>query len=175
MKKVLLHICCGICAYAAIERLVAEGFCVEGYFYNPNIDSLEEYQKRSAVAAQVCELASCLLHESAYEPHGWNYISRAHSADREGGARCLLCYRLRLIQAYEMMKQCGCDFFTTTLTISPHKKSSTIIALGQEIAGAQFLPIDFKKQDGFKRSIDAAKKYNFYRQNYCGCVYSKRT
>jgi ribonuclease HII len=173
MKKVLLHICCGVCAYAAIERLNAEGLRVEGFFYNPNIDTPEEYQKRLDVAKQVNRITSSVLHEAAYEPDVWLTACQAYKDEPEGGKRCLLCYTMRLQKAYDVMKQYACDFLSTTLTISPHKKSTTIISIGRQIAGTHFLPEDFKKKDGFKQSIEAAKKFNFYRQNYCGCAYSK--
>jgi predicted adenine nucleotide alpha hydrolase (AANH) superfamily ATPase len=157
-----------------IGRLKEEGFCVAGFYFNPNIHPEEEYQKRKNIVEQLKEICKVEINEGKYKSAEWFVNCKAYSAEPQGGRRCLLCYRMRLAETLELAKKLNFDYITTTLTISPHKNSKEIIALGKELAGDIFLNIDFKKQDGFKKTIELAKKYNFYRQTYCGCVYSIR-
>ncbi|MEI8350477.1 MAG: epoxyqueuosine reductase QueH [Candidatus Omnitrophota bacterium] len=172
MKKILLHICCGICAAWCIERLKKEGFVVEGFFYNPNIHPRDEYLRRHEAAKKICSLSNITLHDGECEPSMWLYMCEAYKSEAEGGKRCLLCYEMRLNATMRQAQNLGCDFFTTTLTISPHKKSSAIITIGNRIGGAYFLSIDFKKESGFMYTMQMAKQHELYRQHYCGCVYS---
>ena len=172
MKKVLLHICCGVCAFASIERLKNEGYEVTGFFYNPNIHPLGEYKRRREVLSVVRESSGIEIIEGEYIPKEWFALCRHLKDEPEGGARCSICYGMRLKKTFSLSRELGFDYFTTTLTISPHKKSKVIFDIGKNIGGDKFLAIDFKKKDGFKRTNEIAKKYNVYRQNYCGCVYS---
>lgn len=172
MKKVLLHICCGVCASVAIKRLKEEGFYVSGFFFNPNIHPQAEYNKRKANLKIIKKIFGIEIIEGLYEPKQWFKFTRVYAREKEGGKRCSICYALRLRESFLLCRNKGFDFFTTTLTISPHKKSSTISTIGKKIGGTYFLERDFKKKDGFKEAMIFAKKYDLYRQNYCGCIYS---
>ncbi|MFA5270840.1 MAG: epoxyqueuosine reductase QueH [Candidatus Omnitrophota bacterium] len=174
MKKVLLHVCCGVCAVYCIQRLTEEGYYVESFFYNPNIHPESEYLKRKTAADEVTVITKTKLIEGPYEPAIWFNECKNYKDSKEGGQRCLICYRIRLARTREEATSRGFDFFTTTLTVSPHKNSKDITTIGREAGSSEFLPIDFKKQDGFKKTLELAKKHNLYRQNYCGCLYSIR-
>jgi len=173
-EKVLLHTCCGVCAYACIERLKEEWFIPVVFFFNPNIQPQIEYQKRRDAASIVAKALDVQVLEGEYRPSDWYKDLQSYSREAEGGRRCLECYRLRLEESFKISVKENCDYFTTTLSISPHKISSIIIGIGKDISRDNFLPFDFKKRDGFKRSAAAAKELNLYRQNYCGCTYSLR-
>ncbi len=173
MKKVLLHVCCGVCAYASIERLKKEDFLPKALFFNPNIQPEDEYQKRKISAVKVAQLTDIDFIDTEYSVDDWQKACQAYAEEAEGGRRCDICFEIRLEKAFEVAQAQGFDYFTTTLTISPHKKSQKIFEIGKKIGGDKFLPINFKKQEGFKKSIEAAKKFNLYRQDYCGCLYSK--
>ncbi len=172
MKRVLLHICCGVCAFACIERLRNEGFYVEGFFYNPNIHPKEEYEKRKDALSIVREVMNIRIIEGKYNPKEWFLLCKNYAEEQEGGKRCSLCYRMRLEEAYSLSRKLGFEYFTTTLTVSPHKRSGKIFEEGEKISRKSFLKIDFKKKDGFKKTNELAKKYKVYHQNYCGCIYS---
>jgi len=171
-KKVLLHICCGVCAFYSIDYLKEKGFEVVGYFFNPNIYPEEEYNKRKDVLYTVADLTSIKIIEGDYANKEWEELCKAYKDEPEGGKRCELCYKIRLEETAKKSKDLNFDYFTTTLTISPHKKSKVIFDIATLIDKNRFLFIDFKKNDGFKKTIELAKKYNLYRQNYCGCRYS---
>lgn len=173
MKSVLLHICCGICALHSIARLKQEGFFVEGYFFNPNIQPEEEYLRRKSAIAIVKNAAAINIIEGEYDSSNWLSICGEYPNEPEGGQRCLLCYQLRLKAAYDLSVERKFDFFATTLTISPHKKSKIIFDIGKRIGGKNFLEIDFKKKDGFKLTMTLANQLQIYHQSYCGCLYSK--
>lgn len=172
--KVVLHICCGVCAAGAAEALATEGYQVLGFFYNPNIHPEEEYQKRLETARRVAQELKFQLEVPAYESEEWLGQTSSLKDEPEGGKRCHVCYRLRLAKTYDYMMACGADAFTTTLTISPHKSAQVINKIGQEIGGDKFLMRDFKKKDGFKRAVQLARRWELYRQDYCGCIYSMR-
>ncbi|HNX90640.1 MAG TPA: epoxyqueuosine reductase QueH [Candidatus Omnitrophota bacterium] len=172
--KILLHICCGVCAAGVIEQLQAEGNEVTGFFYNPNIAPKDEYERRFAAARVVAERTGTRLVETGYDHDSWLAVTEKYSAEREGGARCSECFAFRLKKTYEYFTAGGFDLFTTTLTVSPVKKAEVVNRIGKDIAGEKFLAADFKKKDGFKKAVDAAKKWGLYRQNYCGCEFSKR-
>ena len=174
-KTVLLHVCCAGCSTESIRRLSEEGFKVTGFFYNPNIHPEKEYQKRKGDLNIVRKEFSIDIIEGAYHLDKWFEFIKGHENDREGGERCGLCFEMRLKEAYRVMLDRGFDFFTTTLTISSHKNSGIINNIGKEIGGDRFLSRDFKKKDGFKKSVMASKELGLFRQNYCGCVYSMRT
>ncbi len=173
--KVILHICCGVCAAGVVERLTSEGHEVLGLFYNPNIHPPEEYNKRLEVAYQVAEKLDFSLAVLPYMPDEWFKETSFLADEPEGGKRCEVCFRIRLQGTYLYMEDRGYDAFTTTLTISPHKSAEVINRVGREIDGERFLARDFKKKEGFKRATELAKKWALCRQNYCGCVYSMRT
>jgi predicted adenine nucleotide alpha hydrolase (AANH) superfamily ATPase len=172
--KVVLHICCGVCAAGAVEALAGEGHQVIGFFYNPNIHPAEEYHKRLDVARRVAKELNFPLEAGPYTPEEWLILTDSLKDEPEGGRRCQVCYRLRLEKTRDYMAACGADAFTTTLTISPHKSAQVINKVGQEVGGEKFLVRDFKKKDGFKRAVQLAKKWELYRQDYCGCIYSMR-
>ncbi len=172
--KVVLHICCGVCAAGVVERLSAEGHQILGFFYNPNIYPPEEYEKRLEATYRIAEELKFPLEVASYTPEEWFRETISLEHEPEGGKRCEVCFRLRLKKTYFYMVDSGGDAFTTTLTVSPHKSAEVINMVGQEIGGDSFMTRDFKKRDGFSRSIQLAKQWGIYRQNYCGCIYSMK-
>ena len=172
--KILLHVCCGVCAAGVVERLSSEGHQVYGLFYNPNIHPLEEYGRRLEVTRKVAEELNFPLEVPPYIPEAWLQETDYWKNEPEGGKRCEVCFRLRLEKTYLCMKEQGLDAFTTTLTISPRKSADMVNRVGEEIGGERFLVRDFKKKGGFQRTVELAKKWALYRQNYCGCIYSMR-
>lgn len=141
-KKVLLHICCGVCAIASIKRLQEEGFQVTGFFFNPNIHPQEEYLKRLETAQKVSQITGIELITGPYEPDKWLSAMADYKEEPEGGARCLVCYWMRLGAAFQEAQKNGFDFFTSTLTISPHKKLGNIrhrqVGRRRQIPGNRF-------------------------------------
>ena len=170
--KVILHICCGVCAAGAADVLLKEGHRVTGYFYNPNIYPEEEYGLRLEAARRSAEHLGFDLVEGLYEPENWISVVAAFKDEPEGGQRCLACYRLRMEKACAFMRETGADAYTSTLTISPHKSAKAINRIGTEIGGNSYMARDFKKKDGFKKAAELAKSWEIYRQDYCGCLYS---
>ena len=190
--SLMLHSCCGPCSTSVIERLAGE-FEITVFFYNPCITDEEEYKRRRDnqiefirrfneqrnVLSEISTLDASEVHftEGPYEPGQFLSLVAGHEEDPEGGDRCSICFRQRLEKTAEAAMMAGCDTFGTTLTVSPHKSYRLISELGNEIAlkhGLSFLDRDFKKQNGFARSIELSKKYGLYRQNYCGCRFSER-
>jgi len=172
--KVVLHICCGVCAAGAAHVLLAEGHRVTGYYYNPNIFPSDEYYRRFEAASKAAEQLGFNLVEGPYNPDDWTLVAAPLAGEPEGGRRCEICYRVRLKQTYLYTLQSGADAFTSTLTISPHKSALVINRIGKETGGDLFLPRDFKKKEGFKKATELARNWGLYRQNYCGCKYSLR-
>ncbi|MBN1691057.1 MAG: epoxyqueuosine reductase QueH [Dehalococcoidia bacterium] len=172
--KIVLHICCGVCAAGAADVLLNEGHQVTGYFYNPNIYPEEEYHLRLEAAQRVADTLKFELVAGPYDIENWNAATAGMGNEPEGGARCSICYRRRLAKTFDFMRETGADIFTSTLTISPHKQAAEINRIGKEIGGDRYMARDFKKKDGFKRSMEMAKSWELYRQNYCGCIYSLR-
>jgi len=172
--KIVLHICCGVCAAGAVKTLVEEGHQVVGFFYNPNIHPAQEYERRLETAYRVAQELDFPLEAGPYTPEEWLKETNSLKHEPEGGKRCPVCFKIRLEETYLYMLDYGADAFTTTLTISPHKSAQVINKIGQEIGGDKFLVRDFKKKDGFKRAIQLARQWELYRQNYCGCIYSMR-
>ncbi len=172
--KVVLHICCGVCAAGVVERLASEGNEVLGLFYNPNIHPLEEYERRLEATRKVAEELNFPLEVGPYTPEEWFAVTSSLENEPEGGRRCEICFRLRLKQTYLCLQDYGGDAFTTTLTVSPSKSADVINQVGQEIGGGRFLARDFKKKEGHKRATELAKKWALHRQDYCGCLYSLR-
>lgn len=176
----LLHACCAPCSSASLEYL-AKHFSISLLYYNPNISPIEEYEKRLyELRRMVRELSveyTVSLVPCEYRGEDFVRMARGLEGEPEGGRRCRACYRLRLEEAARAAKERGLEYFTTTLTISPLKNAAAINRIGEELAekyGVKHLPSDFKKKDGYKRSIELSKEYGLYRQDYCGCVYSKR-
>ncbi len=176
--RILLHSCCGPCSSYCIKAL-SEYFLVTVYWFNPNIHPLEEYQKRLETQKKLIELIDAknpvefLCDE--YLPDEFFALTKGYENEREGGARCEICFAERLEKTAQKAKEQGFDFFTTTLTVSPHKDAQKINLIGQELAekyGVKFLPSDFKKKNGYLQSIELSQKYGLYRQNYCGCAFS---
>ena len=172
--KVVLHICCGVCAAGAAEALAKEGHQVLGFFYNPNIHPPEEYRRRLETTRRVAQELDFSLEVPAYEPEEWHSLAGSLKDEPQGGKRCQVCFRLRMEKTRDYMTACGADAFTTTLTISPHKSAQIINKIGEEIGQDKFLMRDFKKKDGFKRAVQLARGWELYRQDYCGCMYSMR-
>ncbi len=173
--KIVLHICCGVCAAGVAERLMVEGHDVSGFFYNPNIHPPEEFHRRLEVAQRVAREFGFPLETAAYRPEEWHREAASLAGEPEGGRRCDVCFRLRLEKTYRYMLDQGFDAFTTTLTIGPRKSAEVINRIGLEIGGGSFMARDFKKKAGFQRAIELAGQRELYRQDYCGCIYSMRT
>lgn len=170
--KVVLHICCAVCAAGAAESLIKEGHQVTGYYYNPNIHPVEEYNRRLEAVRRVAQELDFPLVEGLYNTDEWFQKTEKLKDEPEGGKRCEICFRIRLLDIYRFMCEQGYDAFTTTLTIGPRKSAVLINRIGNEIGGDRFLARDFKKKDGFKRANELAKQWGLYHQNYCGCLYS---
>ncbi|MDO5381778.1 MAG: epoxyqueuosine reductase QueH [Eubacteriales bacterium] len=180
VPRLLLHSCCAPCSSRCIEFL-SRYFYVTVFYYNPNISYEEEYRKR--VEEQIRFIREFPAKykvdfiEGDYEIHKFYETVKGLEKCQEGGERCFKCYRLRLEKTAKLAKEKGFDYFTTTLTISPLKNSLKLNEIGLELGKqyeVEYLLSDFKKKEGYKRSIELSKEYNLYRQNYCGCIYSKQ-
>jgi epoxyqueuosine reductase len=169
--SLLLHICCGPCAGPAIERLQQE-HAVTGFFSNSNIAPRAEYDLRLAAARQLAAACDLRLEEDAYDHAAWLAFIRGLEAEPERGRRCERCFAFNLGRTAGFAAQHGYDAFTTTLTVSPHKDSAVIFRVGA--ACGPFLAEDFKKADGFRRSLELARLHGLYRQRDCGCEFSRR-
>ncbi len=177
--SLLLHCCCAPCSSYVLEYL-CDYFNISVYFYNPNITEADEYNKR---ASELVRLIKEMKPDSNikfiygdYEPMAFTEIAKGLEKEPEGGARCLKCYRLRLEKTAREAAKSGFDYFTTTLSISPHKNAQALNEIGKELSDeykVSYLFSDFKKRNGYKRSCELSEIYNLYRQDYCGCVYSK--
>lgn len=172
----LLHACCAPCSSAVVERL-APDYAITIFFYNPNIHPQSEYlQRRDELqkwCADVVHLP-CVIQD--YEAQNWFESIHGLEYEPERGRRCNRCFRLRLEKTAQYARSNNFDVFTTVLSISPHKRHDRINRLGLKVANVyqvEFYPANFKKQNGFKRSVEISREHNFYRQNYCGCTFSK--
>ena len=174
--KLLLHSCCGPCSSYVIEYL-SRYFDITVLFYNPNIHPKEEYELRLKTQQQlISALGGAVLEESEYNPQLFFDAVKDLEQEKEGGARCKQCIAQRLEVTAKAAKQKDFDFFASTLTVSPHKDAQFINQKGAELSniyGVTWLPSDFKKREGYKRSIELSKQFDLYRQDYCGCVFSK--
>lgn len=178
--SLLLHCCCAPCSSYVLEYLTPY-FDITALFYNPNIFPESEYnlrlQELKRLINQMNLSSSVDLIEEKYEPNKFLEISAGLESDPEGSIRCLNCYYLRLLKTATLAKSNNFDFFTTTLTISPYKNADKLNEIGGKLAqefGVRYLFSDFKKKEGYKRSLELSQKYNLYRQNYCGCKFSKK-
>lgn len=180
VPRLLIHGCCAPCSSYCLEYL-SQYFSITLYFYNPNIYPESEYSLRSDEARRfISEMDfkhPVEFIEGAFDPKEFYDAVKGYEKDPEGGERCFRCYRLRLESTAKLAKELGFDYFTTTLSISPLKRADKINEIGEEIAEiyqVKHLPSDFKKKNGYKRSTELSKEYGLYRQDYCGCVFSKR-
>jgi len=175
----LLHSCCAPCSSYVLEYL-NRYFEITVFYYNPNITEAEEYGKRVEEVKRLIEEIpkESPIHflEGPYEPERYLEAIKGLEQEKEGGARCERCFELRLYEAARVAKEGNFDFFTTTLTISPLKNAAKLNSIGEAAAkelNLVWLPSDFKKKEGYKRSIELSKEYGLYRQDYCGCIFSK--
>lgn len=192
VPTLFLHSCCAPCSSYVLEYL-RKYFRITVFYYNPNITEEEEYRKRAAeqkkLIAAYNEKALCVrgedgsrhgyyidVMEGDYEPQRFFEIARGLERCPEGKERCFACYALRLRETAQRAGAGGYDYFTTTLTISPLKNAAKLNEIGEQLAkecGVSWLPSDFKKKNGYKRSVELSKEYGLYRQDYCGCIYSR--
>lgn len=175
-KKMLLHTCCANCALHPYETLKND-FEVTLYFYNPNIHPEEEYKKRLVYAKEAADNYSLALIEAPYDKNNWLHVTNGYGDNPEGGQRCEICINMRLEKTAVFAVENGYGIFATTLSVSPHKNSKIINNAGKILSekyGIEFFDADFKKQDGFKKTMELSRELDLYRQNYCGCTYSIR-
>ena len=179
-SNLLLHACCAPCSSAVLERL-GNYFHITIFFYNPNITEEVEYNKRLDEIKKFIKKFKIKypinIIEGNYEPKKFFDIAKDLENEKERGKRCYKCYNLRLEETAKIASNINFDYFTTTLSLSPHKNSTWINEIGEnldKLYQANYLYSDFKKKNGYKRSIELSKEYNLYRQDYCGCIYSKR-
>lgn len=180
VPSLYLHSCCAPCSSYVLEYL-SEYFRITVFYYNPNIYPKEEYWKRveeqQRLITQMPFSHSVQFVEGEFDEQRFYETVRGLEKELEGGARCEQCFRLRLAETAKRAKEAGADYFATTLTISPLKNASLINQIGEELAaeyGISWLPSDFKKKNGYKRSTELSATYGLYRQDYCGCVFSVR-
>ena len=182
-KRVLLHACCGPCASSCIERLAPE-YSVTVFYYNPNITDEKEYYLRKSTLEKFIldfnsanrDLSPVAFIEGDYHPLCFIRRAEAFSSEPEGGKRCDICFEMRLAETARVAKDQNFDYFTTTLTVSPHKDYERITRIGKGLASGasvEYLDVDFKKKNGYQRSIELSKEYGLYRQNFCGCEYAR--
>jgi len=172
----LLHSCCGPCSTAVIERLL-DFFDITVIYYNPNIEPLEEYEKRKQEQIKVIEKLKVKYLDCDYENENFKKIAKGLENEKEGGKRCHKCYFLRLEYVAKKASVNNYDYFSTTLTVSPYKHADVLNKIGlnlEKVYNVKYLVNDFKKRNGYKRSIELSKEYDLYRQDYCGCLFSKR-
>ena len=179
MPKLLLHSCCAPCSSYVIEYL-SKHFNITVFYYNPNIQPKEEYEKRKAEQKRLLTLTdygnSIEFFDHDYDGDIYETAVKGMESEPEGGIRCTTCFEIRLNKTAEIAGEIYADYFTTTLTVSPHKNAPLINEIGSAAGahcGVKYLLSDFKKKSGYLRSIELAKKHELYRQNYCGCSYSK--
>ncbi len=179
IPKLLLHSCCAPCSSYVLEYL-SNYFHISVFFYNPNISSEDEYYKRRDEQKKFIDSIDTkypiIFFDEAYNPEEFYDSVKGLEKEKEGGKRCFKCFELRLDKTAQMAEKNSFDYFCTTLSISPLKNSNKINEIGEnleKIYKAKFLRSDFKKKNGYKRSVELSKLHNLYRQNYCGCIFSK--
>jgi epoxyqueuosine reductase len=172
---ILLHTCCAPCATASVERLIAIGYSPVLFFSNSNISPREEFDKRLDEARRLASTLEIALYEDEYDHTAWlKAVSKlpGYAEEPEGGRRCAACFEFSFRRAEIRAAASEIPVFTTTLSVSPYKKSRQLFDVGALFPG--FEPVDFKKKEGYKRSIELSRKYGLHRQNYCGCEFSRR-
>lgn len=175
-SKILLHACCAICSGYPIVLLQSMGYSVVVYFYNPNIYPSEEYERRLAAQKTLCAHLGVELITGEYNPEVYYDYVKGFENEPEKGRRCDKCFELRLDSAAQKAKELGINEFTTSIVISPHKNYEKLSDIGSKVAQKyelKYLPVNFRKQDGFLKTNRIAKELNLYRQNYCGCVFAR--
>ena len=181
-KRLLLHSCCGPCSTAVIERLLDTGeYDITVFYYNPNITDRAEYEHRRSEQMRLIGLLNSAgmavqYIDGDYDTSAFYAAAKGLEAEKEGGARCRECFALRLRETAGYAKHHGYDCFDTTLTVSPYKNYDVISVIGSAIGeelGIEYLSGNYKKKDGYRRSVELSKEYGLYRQHYCGCEYSK--
>ena len=179
--RLLLHACCAPCSSTVLERL-ADFFEITIYYYNPNISDKKEYRKRvNELRRFISEFNTkyeVKLLEGKYEPEKYNEVIKGMEDLPEKSKRCYYCYEMRIKDTARVAEKLDYPYFTTTLSLSPHKNANWINEIGknqEKDFKTTFLYSDFKKEEGYKRSIELSHEYNLYRQDYCGCIYSKRS
>ena len=181
--SVLMHACCGPCSTSCVERTAAD-YALTLYYYNPNITDREEYYLRrdtllhflNAFNDEHKDMYTVGYIEGAYEPDRFMIKASPLADEPEGGRRCDLCFALRLTETARMAKELCMEYFTTTMSVSPHKNYELISDIGNGLAekyGVPFLDMNFRKKGGYQRSIELSKQYGLYRQDHCGCVFAK--
>ena len=177
-RSLLLHACCAPCSSAVLER-VTPFFDVTLLFFNPNITDEEEYYKRLKELERFVGIVygeKIKVIDGGFSPYSFFAAAKGLENEREGGARCSVCYEQRLLKCAALAKDKNYDFFGTTLSVSPYKDADRLNSIGGALErkfGVQYLYSDFKKRQGYVRSIELSKQYGLYRQNYCGCVFSQ--
>ena len=175
--KLLLHSCCAPCSSACLERL-KDFFSVTVLYYNPNIDDKEEYEKRKAEQIRFLEETGWAdILDCDHEKEAFEEMAKGLESEPERGKRCYLCYELRLEKTARVAKANGFRWFCTTLSLSPYKNADWLNEIGEKLAGRyalNYLSSDFKKQGGYHRSIALSKEYDLYRQDFCGCKFSRK-
>ena len=176
-NQLLLHSCCAPCSSYVIEYL-SENFDLTLLYYNPNIFPVEEYTKRAAEQKRLIGLldGNISVIEGEYDYSLFLHAVSGLESEREGGKRCEVCFELRLREAAAVAKARGIEYFTTTLSVSPHKDADALNAIGAQMAeeyNVKYLYANFKKKNGYKRSIELSRELGLYRQSYCGCEFSK--
>jgi len=175
-NPLLLHSCCAPCLTHPLEEL-RKNFKVTIFFYNPNIHPHEEYEMRLTEAKKYCN-EKCEIIEEEYDPKLWFKLTKGLENEPERGKRCQTCYEMRLAKTAEVAVKRGFHVFATTLSISPHKNAEWLNEIGERLAekfDIKYLAADWKKRDGFRRSVELSKKVGLRRQNYCGCIYSRKS
>ena len=174
MEDILLHTCCAPCS-TYVTDILAQEYSITAFFYNPNIQPEDEYEKRLADIRRLCDIKNISLLVPEHDVQSWHEIIKGREHEPEGGSRCRICFEMRLQKTAEFARGLGFKKFATTLTISPHKNTLLINKIGKEVSqktGVVFLGGNFKKNDGYKKSCDLSSKFGLYRQKYCGCLYS---
>ena len=176
--KILLHSCCAPCSSTCIDRL-SDKAKLDIMYYNQNIEPEEEYLKRKEEQKRLIKLLNkdIKVLDCDYDNNKYHEVVKGYEKEPERGSRCYICYKQRMEYTAKIAKEKGYDMFATTLTVSPYKVTKWINEIGFDLEkeyNIKYLPTDFKKQNGYKKSIELSKKYNLYRQDYCGCVYSKK-
>lgn len=175
-KKLLLHTCCGVCG-AWVPEMLSKDYEVTVYFYNPNVFPKEEYEKRRDAAKTIADKLGLDFVEGEYDHNGWLEVVRDLEHEPEGGKRCPVCFTYRLEHTAEYAKSKGFDYFATTLTIGRNKRADVINPIAENLAekyGVKFLSGDWKKKGGQEQSNKKSQEHGIYRQDYCGCEFSKR-
>lgn len=178
--KLLLHSCCGPCSSYVIEYLT-KYFDITIFYYNPNISPYDEYLKRKEEQIRLINEIDTVnkvdIIDCDYDNDIYEKLIKGYEQCEERGARCTICFRLRLEKTARLAKENNYDYFCSTLTVSPYKNANLINSIGKNLEDEykiKWLYSDFKKEEGYKKSIELSKEYNLYRQDYCGCIYSKR-